>query len=526
MSDQDVESRVKPRRIDAPHSVGSPAEHAPNRVPALAAVGNSIVPDRWELPPEDAVYEQTSEIDLVELAEVSSQSESLLHGPNGEAGQELSSLAASLTLREEQLDHQSAQLAGQLQEQLREVEHRESLLNARAAELDNEFRRARLWAEERLESLREREGSIAAKEAELEIQRTDLKLWQEQAEQSLVQKELLACQRLSEQLQQQEERSREIEAREKSLEKKEADLAERNQDDDERTAALVSREQQLESKEAHIRERRQFIEREAAALHHARQEWERSHEADRDDLAKERSQIRQELEAAIQGREETLAAGESQLAEQTLALENDRQSLARERADWQRQKGADKEAIALLRSRTDVELEQRRNRLTTRETALEQQQAALDQLRGEITSAHRQSIEMRLMAEQLWAQVQGRMPPLEITQSIAQLRLKLGEQYKLEQQGLGEQKQELLKLAEKVAEQSTTLRTQRHELQNWFASRESEIERHAEALVLRERELMEQTDKLHDSENRWNSDRRQLEQEVREIRSRLRQTAA
>jgi hypothetical protein len=172
-----------------------------------------------------------------------------------------------------------------------------------------------------------------------------------------------------------------------------------------------------------------------------------------------------------------------------------------------------------------MELDQLRTRLAARETALDQQQGAIEQLRSEITAAHRQSIEMRLMAEQLWAQVQGRMPPAEITQSIAQLRLKLAEQYRLEQQGLAEQKQELLSLAEKVAEESGTLRTQRQELQSWFAAREEEIERHAKSLVIREQELLEQSDQLREIETRWNSDRRRLEQEVREMHSRLRQAA-
>jgi hypothetical protein len=354
----------------------------------------------------------------------------------------------------------------------------------------------------------------------------ELQLRQEQVEQSLAQKETQAGLRIFEQLQQQEDRQRDLESREADLTKREEVMADSGQEFYEREAALASREQHLESKEAQIRERRQFIEREAAALHHARQEWESSHQAERDDLEKERAAIRWELEAALQGREETLAAGELLLAEHTRQLEEDQEAFSRERADWQRQKGADREAIDLLRSRTEVEWEQRRTRLATREAALDQQQAALDQLRGEITAAHRQSLEMRLMAEQLWAQVQGRMPPLEITQSIAQLRLKLGEQYKMEQQGLAEQKKELLKLAEKVAEQSSALRSQRHELQNWFTAREEEIERHAEALVLREQELLEQSDKQRENESRWISDRRQLEQEVREVRSRLRQTAA
>ncbi|MBC7854580.1 MAG: hypothetical protein IAF94_14200 [Pirellulaceae bacterium] len=383
-------------------------------------------------------------------------------------------LDESMGDREEQLENQAGQLAGQLQEQLRELEYREALQNARAAELDNEFRRARLWISEKSAELTERETAAVAKEAKLNPQQ---------------------------------------------------DIAARQPLVGEREAALAERERQFEAKEYHIRERRQFIEREAAALHHARQDWERSQEGEQADLTSERATIRQELEAELHARAEALSQGESLLAEQTRELEKDRETLTTQRTDWQRQKAADGEAITYLRHRTQAELEQRRTRLATRETKVDQQQAALEQLRGEITAAHRHSIEMRLIAEQLWAQVQGRMPPVEITQSIAQLRLKLGEQYRLEQHGLAEQKRELLALAEKVAEQSVAHRNQRHELQTWFAAREAEIENHAQSLVIHEQNLLEQSDQFRQTESRWSSERRQLEQELREMHSRQRQAA-
>lgn len=440
---------LKPRRIDGPHTVGGlKLEHSAALVRELAGVSEGAA----------GVYQDAHDF--------SGESAPSLDG--------LLELDETMAVREEQLEHQAGQLASHLQEQLRELEHREALQNARSAELDNEFRRARLWITEKSAELTERENAVVAKEVKLGHQQHGVE------RPSLV---------------------------------------------GEREAALAERERQFEAKEYHIRERRQFIEREAAALHHARQEWERFQEEEQSDLTSERAIIRQELEAELNARAEALSQGESLLADHTRELERDRQTLTTQRADWQRQKAEESEAIALLRHRTEAELEQRRTRLVTREATLDQQQAALDQLRGEITAAHRQSIEMRLIAEQLWAQVQGRMPPVEITQSIAQLRLKLGEQYRLEQQGLAEQKRELLALAEKVAEQSMAHRNQRHELQTWFAAREAEIESHAQSLVIHEQHLLEQSDQFRQTENRWNSERRQLEQELREMHTRLRQAA-
>jgi hypothetical protein len=485
---------VKPRRIDGPHAAGIlQEERSPALVAEMAGVGAGS-PETYPTEPFDFSRESAAALD------------------------DLLELDNSLDAREEQLENQAGQLGRQLQEQLRELEYREALQNARSAELDNEFRSARLWIAEKSAELTDRENGIVSAAAKLAAER-------EEAERQRALREQSASREENIEVQQFVARHHELEARQAVLLRREQELVQRQQLADERGAALSERERQFEAKEFQLRERRQFIEREAAALHHARQEWERSCEEERTDLAKERAGMSQALDMELSQRAEALSTGESMLAEHVRELEQDRQSLARERADWQRQKSAELEGVNLLRHRTEAELEQRRTRLATREKVLDQQQGALDQLRGEITAAHRQSIEMRLIAEQLWAQVQGRMPPVEITQSIAELRLKLGEQYRVEQQGLVEQKQELLQLAEKVAEQSRAHRDQRQELQSWFAAREEEIERHAKSLVTREQELLQQSDQLRAIESRWSSDRRHLEQELRELRSRLRQAA-
>src|SRR5262245_1257116 len=66
----------------------------------------------------------------------------------------------SLDARREQLQLQVSQLAGHLQERLREVDRRESALNARVAQLESDLRTSRMW-------LREREIAFQEREAEL-----------------------------------------------------------------------------------------------------------------------------------------------------------------------------------------------------------------------------------------------------------------------------------------------------------------------------------------------------------------------
>lgn len=451
---EDVGNIVKPRRIDGPHSVGGPK---PEIRPAPILVDMAVGGNSAATYPPDSSGRSNSPA----------------------AAEWLLELDEDRDARKERLENQAAQLADQLQGQLREIEHREAQQNARSAELDNEFRRARFWITEKSAELAERENLVAEAEARLAAEREEASSTLEQGNLQL----------------------HAIEARQKVLIKSEQELAQRQQLIGQREADLAERGRQLEAKEYHLRERRQFVEGEAAALYHERQ-------------------------AELSRREQALQEGESLLAEHTHALERDQQTLARERADWKRQKDIDIEAIHLQGQRADAELDQRHTRLAAREQALDKQQTAFDQLRSEITAAHRQSLEMRMIAEQLWGQVQGRIPPAEVTQSLAQLRLRLGEQYRLEQHGLTQQKDELLSLAEKVAEQSAALRGQRQELQAWFNAREGEIERQAEALVHREQELQDLSDQLGQSTARWQTDRRALEQQLRDAHSRLRQVAA
>jgi hypothetical protein len=146
----------------------------------------------------------------------------------------------------------------------------------------------------------------------------------------------------------------------------------------------------------------------------------------------------------------------------------------------------------------------------------------LDQVRDEALRLHRQSLEMRLLAEQLWAQITGNLTPAEVTQAIAQLRLKLAEQYRLEEQQLVARRDELLQLSERITRQNSDLEQLRSGLRDWAAARQAEIERQAQALVQRELALDSQQDELRAAQQEWNAQRRGYEQQIRELTNQLR----
>lgn len=133
---------------------------------------------------------------------------------------------------------------------------------------------------------------------------------------------------------------------------------------------------------------------------------------------------------------------------------------------------------------------------------------------------------MRLIAEQAWAQLSGRCSPAEVTQSIAHLRLKLAEHYRVEEQSLTVRRQEVVGLGEKIADQHRELVQLRDGLKGWTAARQGEIEEQAERLVERELQLDREQENLRQAQHAWQAERRGYEQHIRDLASQLRQVPA
>jgi hypothetical protein len=439
--DAAAQPRIKPRRIDPPHPA-VPAMEAdvelPASVPASETAGEfgaDETPIFYEVPPESP-WEAVA-ADEPGLSEPAMEPAA--------APQEGDDVAL-----------QTEQLAAALQEQLGELDQREKLLADRAADLERQWRDCQAWHQQQLAGLEEREAELTRRQAEMEV--------------FLARQEDLA------------ERLSDCEAQELSLDRRESNL-------NEREATLVARDHEQ-------RDRRQEVEREAASLVRSQQLWEQSKTRDEQARERQRRQLQADMDEQLAERHRELDAEKSRLAEQSRGLEQDRQALRRERDAWHEEHKKEDEARDQQQRIADQDNEQRLSALTARESALDTQQAALEQLRSEVMGAHRQAIEMRLVAEQLWAQIKGLMTPAEITTSLANLRLKMVEQYELEEKGLAEKKEELLALADKLAQQHAALKAQRMEFLAWRKSQQQEIAHQAEHLCRRVQELSEEKKRL------------------------------
>ena len=398
----------------------------------------------------------------------------VIEGPADEMA--AAALGENLEIRREQLQLQVSQLAGHLRERLREVDRREAQLHAREAHVESEARASRLWLNEREQEYRQRE--------------TELR--------------------------------RRIEELEERLTPRPADAGEAHEDTEARERDLADREQLLAHRENELRERRHESDRQAAALRHAQQLWEQQREQEERDLADQRADLAREFQTLVAEREAQLRAAEQLVLDQSQQLDADRSAVLAERRAWDEQQARQRQALDEARRAADAEIAERRQRLEDRQEWLERQKATLEQVRGEIVALHRQSLEMRLLAEQLWSQIAGRLPSVEVTHSIAQLRMKLADQYKLEEANLASRREELLELGERITQRHRELTQLRSGLREWAAARQSDIAGQAAALVRREAELDQQQERLRQAEQDWSAARRGYEQQIRDLTTQLR----
>jgi chromosome segregation ATPase len=385
-------------------------------------------------------------------------------------------LGENVAAEREQLQLQVSQLAAHLRERLRELDRREATVNARAGQLEADLRASRIWLQERELGFQERERELQDRIAELEEHSTPTVL----------------------------------------------QLPEPKYDPAAYEEELRQREQQIQLHEDDVRERRFDVDRQASALNHAQQLWQQQREREERQLAAEREQMTRELNAAAAEREEQLRAAEMLLREHLEKLNEDSRRLNLERAGWETERKDKLQAIEELRSSTENECADVRARLDARQQWIEGQKAGLDQVRNEALRLHRQSLEMRLMAEELWGQISGALAPAGVTQAIAQLRLKLADQYRDEEQQLAEQREELLRVSERITKQHEELDQFRAGLREWASARQAEIERQASTLVERELSLDAQQEEFRHAERQWQADRRRYEQQIRDLLTQLR----
>ena len=365
----------------------------------------------------------------------------------------------------EQMQRQASELANHMRSQRRRLDRRESELNAHVAQLEGELRTNRLI-------LREREQEIELRDKQLAEQISQV----EQKAQTLADAEL-ACER-------------DLKEREGQLQRIQHDTIRRWR------AALdgTTLQQRVEVPgPAEIRSEEDALAREVQVA---------------------ANRLRQ--------REQLVDESEAVLKDQLAQVASDRLELEQERARLGQQLHEDRERLSQLQRSAEVELTSKRQQLAQRKQELDRRRTTLEQLHGEVTRLHRESLELRLVTEQLWARLSGKLGPAAMTKALAELRSKLADHYRLADQTLSERKQELQELGVSLAEQQQAIQQQRGELQQWAARRRQEVEHEAARIVAREQQLERREADQRQVRDQHDQQLRQHEEKIRDLMKRLR----
>jgi hypothetical protein len=353
----------------------------------------------------------------------------------------------------EQIGLQAAQLSAHLRKRHEELDHREAELNSLVARLESDARTARLW-------LDQHETDIASRNEELD------------------------------------QRERELAARTEAVAKTEEEIARRCGELTEREAGLGKEEREVERRLARLAVVEESQQRRVSVS-----DVERAEELHR--TAEDLDRRQHWLDEA----ERRLAASQSDAQELCEQLAADRRSFAEQSA-------ALREQTAAERRQALAEIEEKREALQRRAKRVDESSAALRQLRAELRCVHKETLEIRVATEELWARLSGVAPPAALTQSLGQIRAKLADQYRQAQTETNEQRKELEAIRTELAVQYEKLVEQKRLFEQWVAGCEEDCRQQASRLVAREEELHERETILRQQGQRWQVERLRYQLEL------------
>jgi hypothetical protein len=162
-----------------------------------------------------------------------------------------------------------------------------------------------------------------------------------------------------------------------------------------------------------------------------------------------------------------------------------------ERRQFREEMQRERQRIAAAEQHALREVEKKRETLQRRSEHLDRCQAALRTLRGQLLEMHRETLEIRLAAEELWIRMAGEAPPAALTIELERLRGQLADQYRLAGADLAERKQELETLREELAAQCQTFAAHKKQFERWATTQRQQLEIQAQRLTQREQLLAE-----------------------------------
>jgi hypothetical protein len=272
---------------------------------------------------------------------------------------------------------------------------------------------------------------------------------------------------------------------------------------DERQGELSAREHQIAHREA------------AQGSHAADSLQESAHAPQRE--------YRQPSELAdVQG--ESLESQRIKLVEAEKRLEAEQanwqlrfRELSEQRAEFASYVELERQKLAEQRRQTLESREAEQRELKRQEADLANRTAALVGLRAEVQRAQQEALEMRLATEELWSKLAADYPAESLADSMAQIRLKLAEEFRLAKLELLRQRADIKQLAERLNQQHQKATEQRAQAQSWLSSKLQELEQFSARVRIREQQVATERAALREEMAQWQAERCRLEQEIRRL---------
>ena len=226
-------------------------------------------------------------------------------------------------------------------------------------------------------------------------------------------------------------------------------------------------------------------------------------------------------EESLRRTAEQLEAKQKQLEQIEARLQQDRAEVKKlqeqSSAGWRDADGRDhsrRELLEAERRRNMAEVEEQRRAVGRRAEHVDRSRAAMEQLRGELLRLHRETLEIRLATEELWAQLSGAAPPACALQSLGRIRGKLAEHYRLINVELQSRKEEMEKAAANWPNSTRPWCKRSSGFEQWAVAKQKEAQQQASRLIAREQQLDRRETELRRQSQQWQVERLELQQEL------------
>ena len=153
-----------------------------------------------------------------------------------------------------------------------------------------------------------------------------------------------------------------------------------------------------------------------------------------------------------------------------------------------------------------------------RERVLAERHQVLEKMRTELRQLHRETLEMRLAASELAAELRaGTSSPIALDELIPKLRRKIAEHFQEDRDALAAQRENIVGLLQKLQAQRHDADRARKSVHQWFVRRQRQIEEDSARLIARQYELDREAAQDQLRAREWEQERLDLQERVRQL---------